>query len=106
MVLRDTPPGAETKWWAWLLFGWAVIASVLPWLIGGVDDFEVSLPMSAILGVVFAGPMWLATRWLAPTPYSTMSRGFWLLLCLWGLHALIALVNTARWRGVLPPRQG
>ena len=61
----------------------------MPWLIPGG---EYQPRMSLVLGVICALPFWLATRWLAHSPYHALATGCWVIVGLWGLHSLISLI--------------
>jgi len=88
---RNATESQPTTWWAYALFAYACGAVVFPWLTGGVLREELSVVYSLILGVVFALPMWVASRWLADSPYQIVATVARISVWLWVLHAVIAV---------------
>ena len=88
--LSGAAADAGTPWWVHVLFGYAILAFVVPWLVGGFVDGEWSLRMSIVLGVIGALPMWVASRWLSTTPHSIMMDACRVIIALWVIHLAVA----------------
>jgi len=100
--LKDTPAGADTKLWPYLLAGWGVLASVMPWFLGHFVDDDFTLRQSVWVAVIFALPLAVGARWLDGTPYHAISVGCWVLVALAGVHMLVSL-GVRLWKGPRPP---
>lgn len=92
-ALRNVPATAHAAGWPYALFGYALLATVAPWLLGGVEEDEFQLRVSLVLGLLFALPFWLASRWLAHTPYHAIATYSRVMVALWGVHLLVSIVN-------------
>ena len=90
-LFHGAPATAPAKLWPYFLFGYAVLATVLPWLLGCFSEGEFDLPHSLILGILFARPVGLAARWLSHSPYRLISFGCWAMVGLWGIHLLVVI---------------
>lgn len=89
--LRNVTVPAPEAWWPYLLFGYAGLAIVVPWLQGCYGEDELRPRYSLFLGVIFALPFWLAARWLADSPYRAIVVGCEIMVALWGMHLLLSL---------------
>jgi Zn-dependent protease with chaperone function len=89
---RNTPSSQPTSWWAYALFVYALLAVVIPWMSGGVTRNELNVLFSFVLGVVFALPMWAASRWLADSPYQLVATVMRILVWLWLAHLSLSVV--------------
>src|SRR4051812_40079520 len=102
LLFRHTPPETPPAIWPFLLFAYAVLAALLPWVIaisgGLVLDDDLSLHMAVVLAVLVALPMWLAARWLTSTPYHALSIGCWLLIGMYGLYVIAVIAHMIRSR--------
>ncbi len=88
---HHTPAAAPVLWWPYLLFGYAVMAVLVPWSIAGFYEGEFSAINSLVIGVIFALPNVLAARWLSHSPYRPISVGCWVLAGLWCAHLVASL---------------
>ena len=88
-ALRNVPATSPMKLWPYLLFAYAFVGTVLPWVIPG-GEFHPRA--SVVLGIICALPFWLAAHWLAQTPYHAIMIGCWVMVGLWGLHFLLSLL--------------
>jgi hypothetical protein len=85
----------DASTWPYVAAGWAVMASVFPWIVGGFLREEFGLRASALLGIFFALPVGYSAMLLADSPYETIALAFWALVAWWGVHACVSLVLTA-----------
>ena len=95
------PQGADTRLWPYLLTGYAVLASTVPWLVGCFVEGEFGLRLSAVLGMFFALPLAASAHFLAPGAYHALAIVFWTLAALWPVHLLLSCIATVR--GVTTP---
>ena len=77
--------------WPWVLGCYGALASTLPWTLGGVERGDFEVPKSIALGVIFALPMFVASRWLGESPYHRLGTAYLMLSGLWVLHLLAAV---------------
>lgn len=97
-MFKDTPAGADAKLWPYLLAGWGLLASALPWLLGHFVDDDFSLLQSLWVAIFFALPLTAGAHWLAGTPYHAISVGCWVLITLAGVQLLVA-IGIRLWKG-------
>jgi hypothetical protein len=85
------PADAHAPTWPYFAAGYGMLASTVPWLLGGVSRSEFSLRISALLGIFFALPVGVSAYFLDWSPYRAISVGYWLLVGAWVAHLLTAL---------------
>ncbi len=82
--------------WPYVLFGYGVLATIVPWTVGGFVEGEFGIRSSLLLGVFFALPLWVSARWLETTPYHLIGLGCWVLVALWIVHLLVSVFASLR----------